>query len=201
MLSSLVGPRYRPEKLAEMEMAVRDERPHVELVGQSQRIPVVRLCPVDIAPITARSDFAEQAETPGLVASLLVVLCEGQGLESIARRIIEAPLDQAGFAEPRHLHRATHAHRAHGPRRAHDFLEKAPALLRAPRECQRVSETPEHGPGLKLPGFDDSSRSLQGFDGCVVLTPGERHGAQACQGLTERKRMICALRDSERLQG
>src|SRR5437762_6897791 len=108
MLSGSLGPRCRPQQLAKMAVAARGERPHVELVGQGQRFAVVRLCPLDIAPITPRSDFAEQAEAPGLVASLLMALCQGQGLESVARRIVEAPIDQAGFAEPRQLHRATH---------------------------------------------------------------------------------------------
>src|SRR2546429_7342210 len=171
MLSGSLGPRCRPQQLAKMEVAVRGERPHVELVGQGQRFAVVRLCSFDIAPITARSDFAEQAETPGLVASFLVTLCQGQGLESMTRRFVEAPLDQAGFAEPRQLHRATHAHGAHGRRRSHDFLEKAAALLRASSECHRVSKTPEHGPGLKLPGVDNSPRPLNESDACAVLTP------------------------------
>src|SRR5438093_10834787 len=171
MLSGFLGPRCRPQQLACMEGAVRGVRTHVELVGKGKRFAVVRLCAFDTAPITARSDFAEQAETPGLVASLLMALCQGQGLESVARRIVEAPLDQAGFAEPRQLHRATHAHGAHGRRRSHDFLEKASALLRASREGQRVSETPEQGPALKLPGGDHGSPSLKLFDGCVVLAP------------------------------
>jgi len=43
MLSSSLGPRCRPQQLAKVEVAVRGERPHVELVGQGQRFAVAMI--------------------------------------------------------------------------------------------------------------------------------------------------------------
>src|SRR5215471_14318444 len=66
----LVGLRLptRPlEELTEMEVAMRDERPGSECLGQGQRLAVVAVGLLDINGITMGGDLAKQSETPGFV--------------------------------------------------------------------------------------------------------------------------------------
>ena len=55
------------EELTEMEVAMRDERPGSECLGQGQRLAVVATGLLNINGITMGGDLPKQSKTPRLV--------------------------------------------------------------------------------------------------------------------------------------
>src|SRR5713101_4356591 len=123
MLSSLVPLAGLPQELAEVKVAVGDERTHAELACQHQGLAVVAFRRLDSRRIASGDDFTEQAETPRLVAALLVAPGEGHGLLRTFQSIVEAPFEKVCLAEPRELHRPSHAQRTHRRGVPYDLLE------------------------------------------------------------------------------
>ena len=54
-------------------MAVGRERAHAQLLGQGEGLAVVALGLLDVGRVGVRGDLAQQAERPGLAATLLVL--------------------------------------------------------------------------------------------------------------------------------
>ena len=201
MLSGLLPPVGFSGEPAQVEMAVGDERTHVELAGQSQGLVVVAFGFLESRRITPGGDFTDQAETPRLVTTLLVALGERHGLLCAFQSIVEASLEQVCLAEPRELHRPSHAHRTHRRRVLYHAFEKAPPLVCAPGERARVSETGENRPRLEVPLTGEAARALQSIDGLVEITQSEGHATNARQGLGKCVRVVSAFRDPECLLG
>src|SRR5712692_4008411 len=103
MLSGLVRLVGLPEELTQVEVAVGDERTHAEVAGQGQGLAIVAFRRLDSRRIATGDDFAEQAETPRLVAALLVALRQGHGLLCTLQSIVEPPLEQVCLTEPGEL--------------------------------------------------------------------------------------------------
>ena len=79
MIPSVLG-AYLLQQLGEMGMRIRGERTHTELVGQSEGLSIVALGLFEIARVATRSDPTEQAQTPGLVTTLLMAPGKAQAL-------------------------------------------------------------------------------------------------------------------------
>src|SRR5712692_8290558 len=88
MLSGLPMPVGLQEELAQVEVAMGDERTHAEVAGQGQGLAIVAFRRLDSRRIATGDDFAEQAETPRLVAVLLVALRQGDGLLCTLQSIV-----------------------------------------------------------------------------------------------------------------
>src|SRR5262245_57877289 len=65
MLVRLFAPVRAPMKLAETEVAVRDERTHPAGLGEGQRLPVVGVGGPGIEPVGMDGDIAEQVQGQG----------------------------------------------------------------------------------------------------------------------------------------
>src|SRR5262250_835490 len=93
----------------------------------------------------------------------VAVSCERAGPERVGQgqRLVEALLEQIGFAEPPELHGPAHAHGAHRGRALYHVREETAGFRRPFREHMRVTETSEHGPGLQAPLHDEDARTLQ----------------------------------------
>ena len=81
------------EELTEMEVAMRDERPGSECLGEGQRPAVVAVGLLDINGITMGGDLAKQSETPGFVIAFPMPSSERQGLLSMAESLVESLLE------------------------------------------------------------------------------------------------------------
>ena len=76
-LSEVAGPASQP---SEAEVAVGDEGAHAKLLGEGEGFLVVLLGDLWLGGIAVRVDLAEKSESPRLVAALLSVAGEGEGL-------------------------------------------------------------------------------------------------------------------------
>ena len=66
-----------PVELAEAKVAVGDERVHLQLLGERERVTVVAVSV--LRGIVAGGDLAEEPEGPRLVAALTALAGKGQG--------------------------------------------------------------------------------------------------------------------------
>src|SRR5713226_6357764 len=94
MLSGLPMPVGLQEELAQVEVAMGDERTHAELAGQGQGLAIAAFRRLDSRRIATGDDFAEQAEAPRLVTALLMALGQRDGLLRTLQSIVEPPLEQ-----------------------------------------------------------------------------------------------------------
>ena len=69
-------------------MAVRLERPHAELLGEGEGLPVVLLGPVEGRRLARRLDRGEQPEGMRLVPALALLLGEVEGLRGERERAL-----------------------------------------------------------------------------------------------------------------
>src|SRR5262245_46672003 len=84
---------------AKAEMGAGSEGAHAELVGLLKRMIIVDLRGVPVRRIGARGDLPEQAQGQGLVAPLLVLTGEGEGLLGGLPRIVQPAVAQKGLTE------------------------------------------------------------------------------------------------------
>ena len=100
VLAGLLALARAPVELAEAEVAVGDERAHLELLGERERVTVVAVSV--LRRIAAGGDLAEEAEGPRLVGALTAPRGQGSGL---ARRIRAASSSRSArtYASPRYV--------------------------------------------------------------------------------------------------
>ena len=87
---------------AEAEVAVRDERAHLELFGERERIAVVALGALH--RIAADGDVTEELESPGLGVAVTVIACDGEGSPGDRESVVESIGEHVRRAEIDELH-------------------------------------------------------------------------------------------------
>src|SRR6266705_6500670 len=73
---------------AETELTVRLERPHAELLGEGEGLPVALLGPVEVRRLALQLDRREQPENVRLVPALAQLLGEVKGLSGDGERAL-----------------------------------------------------------------------------------------------------------------
>src|SRR5262245_18236730 len=97
MLASPIALGGSPEQAAETEVAVRYERPHPELLGQPERVAIMRFAARGVEPVRMRSDVAEQVlRVSGKAATRRKTR---DGLLAQAPRLVEPSHREAGTAQ------------------------------------------------------------------------------------------------------
>src|SRR5215510_1911049 len=193
MLAGRRLPTRPLKELTEREVAVSCERAGPERVGQGQRLPEVAVGLLEIEGIAMGDDLPEQSKTPRLVIAFPMSSSQRQGLLDMGQRLVEALLEQIGFAEPPELHGPAHAHGAHRGRALYHVREETAGFRRLFREHTGVTETSEHGPGLQAPLDDEDTRTLQRRDRLVKISLSERHAAEPRQSFSKREWMLSGL--------
>jgi hypothetical protein len=79
-----------PVELAETKVAVGGERAHAELVGPGEGLAVMSLRRLQIGRVGVGGDLAEEAQDPGLVATLLLLVREVEGAPGDRERVVPA---------------------------------------------------------------------------------------------------------------
>src|SRR5713101_5814005 len=99
VLASLRLFSSQPAHVAEPETAERGERPHPELVGQRQRLIIVRGSVPDIGRVGARCDDPEKPQGPRLLSPLAATRCELEGMGGGPGRLVESRGEKVTLAE------------------------------------------------------------------------------------------------------
>src|SRR5262245_15974296 len=136
----------------ERKLAVGGQRTQTEIVGEGERAPMVVfgfLQAGEIAP--EHGDLAQQAVSPRLVPTLLVLTRDRQRLLRALVSVVEPMIEGTRFAEPRDLHGLSDAHGAYRGIRCGDLVQELPGLGEARGERINVSEPGERRPRLELP--------------------------------------------------
>src|SRR5262245_6671125 len=100
MLAGLRSFPPSPVELTEPKMAVRDERTHLEFVGELHGLAVVIFCFCGRRWVTMHGNLPEKAECPSLVSLFFVRAGEMEGTLREAERIVHATGEQIRLAEP-----------------------------------------------------------------------------------------------------
>src|SRR5262249_59203832 len=96
-----------PVEGTETEVAVRHERAHAQLGGQAHRLPIMAFCILDHEALRMGSDLTQQPGRPRLVASLLVLPVQLEGLAGEPRRFVHPAGEQVRLRQPGMQRRAT----------------------------------------------------------------------------------------------
>src|SRR5262249_27103132 len=99
MLSGLWLVAGAAEQCAEAEVAVGGQRAHAEFAGPGEGLGIVPLGWLQVGRISMRSDVAEEAPDPRLVAPLLLPVCEVESAPSDRDRVGPAAGREVRLAE------------------------------------------------------------------------------------------------------
>ena len=128
---------HAPAQLREADMAVRDERAHLEVGRQCERSLIERVRIVEL-PVRARN-FRHETKDPGLEPTLMTVTRQGDCVIGDLPRLFQSTSEEIRLAEksepwtakPRRLERV---------RLAHALLQQLHAVRHTPAERVDVPE-------------------------------------------------------------